>query len=295
MSQPPASESFDRPDGLARPGRTGIATASLAGFALLAATSWGYILLGDDSGVGDFLRGDTWQGVWELVRSLLGADAEGTPAFLDVGEWSSALRLSARTLAMSVLAIAMAGAGALLTFLWAARNVAFGELSGSPYRVAVPAFFAIRALYIFTRGVPELLWAMLIIFVFSPGILPGAIALGIHNFGILGKLSSEVVENLDPGPARALRASGAGTFQTLLYAVLPQALPQLLTYLLYRWEVTIRTTVVVGFVAASGLGREFRLSMSFFQYDRVTLLLLCYLLLVVGVDLASAGLRRLAR
>ena len=81
----------------------------------------------------------------------------------------------------------------------------------------------------------------------------------------------------------------------LLYAVLPQVLPQLLTFLLYRWEVVIRTTVVVGFVAASGLGREFRLSMSFFQYDRVTLLLICYLLLVVGVDLASAGLRRLAR
>ena len=81
----------------------------------------------------------------------------------------------------------------------------------------------------------------------------------------------------------------------LMYGVMPQALPQFLTYLLYRWEVVIRTTIVVGFVAAGGLGREFRLSMSFFQYDEVTLLLACYLILVLGVDLVSAWLRRLAR
>jgi phosphonate transport system permease protein len=81
----------------------------------------------------------------------------------------------------------------------------------------------------------------------------------------------------------------------LLYGVLPQTLPQLLTYVLYRWEVIIRTTVVVGFVAAGGLGREFRLRMSWFHYDDVALLLLCYLALVIAVDLISAYLRRLSR
>ena len=275
--------------------KIGVGGVSLIGFSVLAVASWSYILLGADSGLGDFFDAETWRGAWGFVRELLGRDATGTPAFLDLGAWREAIGLSFRTLAMSVLAMAIAGAGALLTFVPAARNVAFGELSGSRSRRAGVVFFAFRSLYTFTRGVPELLWAMLIIFVFSPGILPGAIALGVHNLGILGKLSSEVVENLDTRPARALRASGAGTFQMLLYGILPQALPQLLTYLLYRWEVVIRTTVVVGFVAAGGLGREFRLSMSFFQYDRVTLLLLCYLVLVVGVDLASAGLRKLAR
>ena len=156
-------------------------------------------------------------------------------------------------------------------------------------------YFVVRAVFAFTRGVPELLWALLIVFVLSPGILPGAIALAVHNYGILGKLSAEVVENLDPRPARALRRSGAGNLQMLMYGVMPQALPQFLTYLLYRWEVVIRTTIVVGFVSAGGLGREFRLAMSFFQYDEVTLLLACYLILVLGVDLVSAWLRRLAR
>ena len=183
----------------------------------------------------------------------------------------------------------------MLTFLPAARNVAFGELSGTPSLPGKALFFLLRGIFVFSRGVPELLWAMIIVFMLSPGILPGAIALAIHNYGIIGKLSAEVVENLDPRPARALRSAGAGKFQMLLYGILPQALPQFLTYLLYRWEVIIRTTIVVGFVAAGGLGHEFRLRMSWFQYDEITLLLIFYLLLVIFVDLSAAGLRRLAR
>lgn len=76
---------------------------------------------------------------------------------------------------------------------------------------------------------------------------------------------------------------------------MPQAMPQFLTYLLYRWEVVIRTTVVVGFVSATGLGREFRLNLSFFHYTEVGLIIFWYVILVVGVDLFSAWLRRLAR
>jgi phosphonate transport system permease protein len=81
----------------------------------------------------------------------------------------------------------------------------------------------------------------------------------------------------------------------LLYGILPQALPQFMTYLLYRWEVVIRTTVVVGFVSAGGLGREFILRLNWFHYTDVTLIIIWYLALVVGVDLLSAWLRKMAR
>lgn len=273
----------------------GVGKASLAGFAMLATASWAYILFGGDSGLADLFRAQTWREVWDFVRRLFGAGSPGTPALFDAQSWRTAAGLSVETLAMSILAMVIAGVGALLTFIPASRNVAFGDLSGSRSPFGAAVFFVIRTLYIFTRGVPELVWAMLIVFVLSPGIVPGAVALGIHNFGILGKLSSEVVEGLDPRPMRALRASGAGNFQLLAYGILPQALPQLLTYLLYRWEVVIRTAIVVGFVAAGGLGREFRLRMSWLHYDDVMLLLVCYLILVLGVDLVSAGLRRLAR
>jgi phosphonate transport system permease protein len=119
--------------------------------------------------------------------------------------------------------------------------------------------------------------------------------LAIHNYGVLSKLAAEVVEGMDMRPVEALRSSGAGRAKSLVYGVLPQALPRFMTYLLYRWEVVIRTTIVVGFVAAGGLGLEFRLAMSNFHYTTVSLLLMWYLALVLGVDAASAGLRRLAR
>lgn len=283
-----------RPEAAERPG-VGVLTVSIVGFTVLAAGSWAYILAGQDSGFTDLFGGDTWRGVWDFLGDLAGKGSEGTPAFLDGASWRNALSLSVETLAMSVLATAMAGVAVLLTFLPAARNVAFGELSGAPSATGRVAYFVLRAVFAFTRGVPELLWAMMIIFVLSPGILPGAVALALHNYGIIGKLSAEVVEDMDTRPARALRSAGAGNFQMLLYGVLPQALPRLLTYVLYRWEVIIRTTVVVGFVAAGGLGREFRLRMSWFHYDDVALLLVCYLVLVIGVDFVSAYLRRLAR
>ena len=97
---------------------------------------------------------------------------------------------------------------------------------------------------------------------------------------------------MDPGPSRALRSSGAGNLQMLAYGIIPQSMPQ---FLLYRWEVVIRTTVVVGFVSAGGLGRDFRLSLSFFQHTDVALMILWYLVLVMAVGLLSAFLRRMLR
>ncbi|MSQ10675.1 MAG: ABC transporter permease subunit [Dehalococcoidia bacterium] len=170
------------------------------------------------------------------------------------------------------------------------RGVAAGQAHlGWPRR-----YWLVRAVYILTRGIPELVWAMLLLFVFAPGMLPGALALGIHNLGIVGRLCAEVVEDLNPRPIQALRTSGATSAQVVLYGVLPQVLPQFLTCVVYRWEVIIRTTIVVGFVSAGGLGREFRLAMSYFHYTDIALILLVYVLLVIAVNLIGAGLRRLA-
>ena len=271
------------------------ARASLYGFALLVVVSWGFILLEGDSGFADLFTAKTWQNAGRFVTQLLGADSSGTPAFLQAGEWWEKGKLAYNTLAMSVLAIGIAGAGALLTLMPAARNVSSGEMGGPPSRAGRLLYFLVRMSFTFTRGVPELVWAMIIVFFLSPGVLLGAIALGLHNFGIVGRLTAEVVENLDPAPARALRAAGASNMQIFFYGILPRALPQFTTYLLYRWEVVIRTTVVVGFVSAGGLGREFRLSLSFFHYTEVFLIILWYLLLVIGVDLLSAWLRRRVR
>jgi phosphonate transport system permease protein len=136
---------------------------------------------------------------------------------------------------------------------------------------------------------------MIIVFIFKPGILAGALALALHNFGILGKLCTEVVEDLDLRPVRNLASSGASSGQLLFYGVLPAVMPKFITYILYRWEVIIRTTIVVGFVGAGGLGQQFKLSMSWFHYTDVTLILICYLLLVGFVDLFTESCRRLLK
>ena len=271
------------------------ARLSLYIFAALLVVAWAYVFLAGDSGFTDLFRSRTWDNAGAFLSRMAGIGMEETPAFLRPEQWWATGRLAYDTLAMSVLAIGIAGAGAFVTFMFAARTLSNGDLGGKPSPVGTALYYVLRIFYAFTRAVPELVWALLIVFFLSPGILPGAIALGIHNLGIVGRLAAEVVEDMDPAPARALRSSGAGMFQVFLYAALPQTLPHFITYLLYRWEVVIRTTVVVGFVSAGGLGQEFRLSLSFFHYDQVTLIILWYLLLVMAVDFLSAWLRKMAR
>lgn len=255
----------------------------------LIAASWGRVLTEDGSGPG-LLSAEAWRRAWDFVGDLAGVGKPGRPAFAEWESWRGALRLAGDTLVMSVLAAGLAAAGALVTIPFAASNLA-GRTS-----IAGRAVVAVtRGVYILTRAVPELVWALIIVFVFSPGILAGAVALAIHNFGVLGRLGAEIVEDIDPAPVESLRTSGAGRVQLLAYGVLPQVIPQFVTFLLYRWEVIIRTSVVVGLVAAAGLGYQFRLDLSFFRYTDVALLLMVYVLLVWAVDLASIGLRRLSR
>ncbi len=268
---------------------------SMLAMMVLIVSSWIFVLNADGAQSHSFLSVETFNRLKDFLGDLLGVGSSTTPAFAQWGEWRSTGHLAYQTLAMSVMAIGFAAIFALVFFIFGARNMMMGEMApyGSWFWRGV--FFLVRGLFVVTRAIPELIWAMLIIFVLSPGLLPGAVALGLHNAGILGKLSSEIVEGLDQRPIQALRSTGAGRFQVMVYGVLPQALPRFVTYLFYRWEVIIRTAIVVGFVSAGGLGTEFRLSMSFFHFTTVALLLIWYLILVLGVDMTASYLRRLAR
>ena len=214
------------------------------------------------------------------------------PAFLDASSWVSALTLTVETLEMSIMAIGFSTIAAFLTVIPAARNIANGSLTSEKKWYNWILYGFVRLSYIFSRSVPELVWAMMIIFIFKPGILPGAIALALHNFGILGKLWAEVIEDMDPRPIRNLATAGASKIEIFFYGILPTVMPRFLTYILYRWEVIMRTTIVVGFVGAGGLGMDFKLAMSYFDYTEITLLLLCYMILVIIADFASETTRK---
>lgn len=257
--------------------------------------AWVFVLSRDSVQQHSFFSGETVRRGGNFIKDLFGIGSPLTPAFQKGTEWERTGRLAYQTLITSILAAAIAGAIALATFMFAASNVMIGELAPRAPLLWRALFFITRAFFILTRGIPELVWAMVVIFLLNPGILPAAVALGIHNAGILGKLAAEIVEGMDTRPLRNLQSSGAGKFQALLYGVLPEALPQFLTLLAYRWEVIIRTTIIVGFVAAGGLGTEFRLAMAQAKYTTVALLVMWNLILVVNVDIAAAGLRRLAK
>ena len=258
---------------------------------LLIIGSWIYINMGENARFFELLSNRNLEAAKRFFGGLIGIGVDH-PAFLDGKSWSDALKLTLETLEMSIMAIGFATITAFLTVVPAARNIANGQLTGEKRWYNWPLFSIVRIAYIFSRAVPELVWAMMIIFIFKPGLLPGAIALALHNFGILGKLWAEVMEDMDSRPIRNLAASGASKMESFFYGILPIVMPRFLTYILYRWEVIMRTTIVVGFVGAGGLGMDFKLAMSYFNYTQITLLLLCYMILVIIADFASESTRK---
>jgi len=268
---------------------------SFVAIAALSILSWTIIIIEGDTGFTDLFDSKTWGNASRFIANMAGIHDSTTPSFLILDRWLATGVLAYETLLMSILAIFISGFIALATMLPAARNVSSGELGGIKSTTGTIAYYIVRLVYAFSRAVPELIWALLIVFFLSPGVLAGALALAFHNFGIIGRLTAEVVENIDPAPARALRTAGASNVQIFFYGVLPQTLPQFLTYSLYRWEVVIRTTVIIGFVSAGGLGREFILRLNWFHYTDVTLLILWYLILVLCVDMISFWLRKLSK
>lgn len=210
--------------------------------------------------------------------------------------------LSLQTAAMSVLAIAIAGSGGMVLAFPAARTVVLAggwrhpeHLSRSQQLLGWGLFLGVRSLLLLCRAVPAPVWALVGLYVLFPGILPGAIALGIHNLGILGRLKTEVIENLDDRPLIALQAQGAPGSLVFLYGVFPLTLPRFVAYDLYRWEVCLRETAIVGIVGAGGLGYLMNEQLSSFDYAGLVTTLGCFLVLTFGIDWLSAQARRSLR
>ncbi|UCE31232.1 MAG: ABC transporter permease subunit, partial [Burkholderiales bacterium] len=142
------------------------------------------------------------------------------------------------------------------------------------------------------RSIPELVWAALLLISAGLGPFAGTLALAVHTTGVLGRLFAEAIENAPPEPGFALRAQGVGPGRVFVYATLPQVLPQLMSYSLYRWENNIRAAAVLGVVGAGGLGQLLAFHMGLFQMDKTATILAAMLLLVAIVDASSFALRR---
>ncbi|MDO9197769.1 phosphonate ABC transporter, permease protein PhnE [Rhodoferax sp.] len=203
---------------------------------------------------------------------------ETSPAFL-----KKLLFAALETLAMSALGTLLAVLLGLALALPASK-----AFDGDPARWRTLTRLLLNAL----RSIPELVWATLLLIAAGLGPFAGTLALGLHTAGVLGRLFAEAIENAPPGPGFALRVRGVSEGRVFFYATLPQVLPQLMSYTLYRWENNIRAAAVLGVVGAGGLGQMLAFHMGLFQMGETSSVLIAMLVLVALVDALSYASRR---
>jgi phosphonate transport system permease protein len=212
-----------------------------------------------------------------------GTETQGSLAYwmyrLDIWLW-----LLFETSQMAALATFGGAAVALLLCFPAARNLA-------PNRAV---YFVFRRLLELFRSVPDIVYALILVWTFGVGPLAGILAIALHTVGALGKLFAEVAENAEMGPWDAMRGVGANWAKSVRFGILPQVLPNFLSYVLLRFEINVRGATVIGFVGAGGIGQELYSVISFNYYQEIGAIIVLIVLTVSAIDLTSERLRRAA-
>ncbi|WP_026584307.1 phosphonate ABC transporter, permease protein PhnE [Bacillus sp. J33] len=187
---------------------------------------------------------------------------------------------------METLAMAFLGSffglliGLPLSFM-AAKNTA-----SSP-----AAYHVTRVGLSFVRSIPEIVFGLILLTALGLGPFPAVLAIMFHNIGVLGKLISELIEASDPGPQEAMKAVGAKGWFASLFSILPQIWPNVLSNYFYRFEVAIRTSLVLGFIGGGGIGQRLFNDFKTFQYTAVSLDVLVIMMIVILVDFFGSYVR----
>ena len=231
-----------------------------------------------------------------LAPDSLGPTLRFASSFLPPALGADFLALVARETWRTV-AIATAGISLALLLAWplalaSTRVLSVSALAGRMAAGPLAVRQALRWLLIALRSIPELVWALIFVRVVGLGPTAGVLAIALTYGGMLGKVYGEILESGETPAAEALLRNGAGRTQTFFYAVLPANAAELLSYTVYRWECAIRSSVVLGFVGAGGLGQQLDNSTKMFAGGEVATMLLVFMGLVALADRASAWLRR---
>ncbi len=203
----------------------------------------------------------------------------------DLGEWywgiGKWMSLLVDTILIGFLGTLLGVLGSSILCFPASRNL-------MPNRAL---YFLCRRLLEIARSVPELVYALLFVFAFGLGPLPGVLAIAIHSAGALGKLFSEVNENIDSTAVEGVRASGGSWVQIVRYAVVPQVLPNFASYALLRFEINVRSAAIIGFVGAGGIGQELFFVIRQFVYPDISAIVLLILFTVFAIDISCEKIR----
>jgi phosphonate transport system permease protein len=180
--------------------------------------------------------------------------------------------------------------GTLLAIIMAVPLCFFAARNLTPNRAI---FHFTRQVFNVTRGINEIILALIFVAAVGLGPFPGVLALAVHGAGMLGKFFSESIEEIDEGPIEALRATGAGPVQTIIFGVVPQVITAWIAVMLYRFETNLRQATVLGMVGAGGIGFELVGSMKLFQYQDTATCIVVIIAMVMIADFISTWLREL--
>ena len=200
-------------------------------------------------------------------------------------EWSHSRALVGpllQTINIATLGTSLAIALSLPVAFFAALNT---TLNRGTYALA-------RLVMVVSRSVDTLIWALIFIIVVGPGSLAGVLAVAVRSIGFVAKLVAEGIEEIDPGQVEAVTATGANRRQVLLYAIVPQVRPVFAGVAIYRWDINVRESTVLGLVGAGGIGFALNEAILGLEWSRVGMILVVILAVVVASEAGSAWLRR---
>jgi phosphonate transport system permease protein len=246
---------------------TGIAAALIVVFTLTAAVYITQIKL--DRLISGAAR------VGPVFRTLL------TPDWSIAGEGISLLVI---TLFMSLLATLFGVVVAVPLSFLAARNLMTGPLGRLIYTI-------VRIIMSITRSIEPLIWAVIFVAWVRLGPFPGMLALWVHSIADLTKLYSERLESIDQGPVEAISAPGATRIQTIVYGIIPQIVNPYLSFTLYRWDINVRMSTIIGIVAGGGIGQQLYLYIRYWKWPQASMFMLLIIATIWAIDYISARLR----
>lgn len=221
-----------------------------------------------------------WAWVWDAPSQM--ADLFGRMMPPDPSNLPTILEAIWQTVNIATLATMIAVVVSLPVAYIAAQNT-------SPNRAAL---WAGRFILVSSRSVNTIIWALLFVAIFGPGIVAGIAAIMFRSIGFLGKLLGEAIEEIDRKPVEALEAVGASQFKIVLYAIVPQVMPAFFAVAILRWDINLRESTVLGLVGAGGIGMILQGAIDTFNWPEVSMVLLTILALVVFGEVVSTYLRK---
>lgn len=228
----------------------------------------------------------------ESLKPTLRFLADFFPPRIDAQFLLLVARETWRTVAIATAGLALAIVVAIPTALLSVRILSVSALGGRMATLPALMRVVVRGVLVVLRSVPELIWALVFVRVVGLGPTSGVLAIALTYGGMLGKVYAEILESGEAHATTSLLRNGAGRIQAFFYGLLPTNAAELTSYTVYRWECAIRSSAVLGFVGAGGLGQQIDASMKMFNGAEVSTMLLVFVALVALTDRLSAWLRK---